>query len=112
MMRFNSMSSSSTILLLFAGIVIFAAVHVHSRDLDCRRFVFAPMCRGATIKRSFIPNIGVNQDDVHELLLDYPKQQVMDAETQPLLIPILIDRRIFEARSAANRHQPQLDAED
>lgn len=26
------------------------------------------------------------------MLLDYPKQQVMDAETQPILVPILIDR--------------------
>nr|CAH0104651.1 unnamed protein product [Daphnia galeata] len=105
MTHFNSMSSS--LLLLFAGIVIFATVQVQSRDLDCRRFVFAPMCRGATIKRSYIPNIGVNQEDVREMLLDYPKQQVMDAETQPILVPILIDRRVIDVRSPANRHQVQ-----
>lgn len=34
----------------------------------------------------------VNEEDVRELLMSYPKQQTMETENQPFLIPMLIDR--------------------
>ncbi|KZS04250.1 Uncharacterized protein APZ42_032529 [Daphnia magna] len=112
MLRYENFSSSATLLLLLAATVLFTGVEVQSRELDCRRFVFAPICRGATIKRSFVPNEGVNEEDVRELLMSYPKQQTMETENQPFLIPMLIDRRFVDVRSPVNRHQAQIDAED
>ncbi|XP_057366355.1 abdominal ganglion neuropeptide L11-like [Daphnia carinata] len=112
MLRYDNVSSSATLLLLLAGIVLFTAVEVQSRELDCRRFVFAPICRGATIKRSFVPNMGVNEDDVRDMLVNYPKKQTMETENQPFVIPMLLDQRFVDVRSSVNRHQAQTDAED
>ncbi|KAI9557700.1 hypothetical protein GHT06_017529 [Daphnia sinensis] len=112
MVRYNNVSSSTTLLLLLAGTFLFMAVEVQSRELDCRRFVFAPICRGATIKRSFVPNLGVDEEDIRDVLINYPKQQKVETESQPFLIPMLIDRRFVDVRSPVNRHQAQADAED
>ncbi|XP_076365881.1 uncharacterized protein LOC143254614 isoform X2 [Tachypleus tridentatus] len=61
----TAMITASRLSLIFVFVVIWEVLSTES--LDCRTFVFAPICRGISAKRSETPSFGYSSRDVASL---------------------------------------------